>query len=69
MSEEPTVNVTRKEKIFPEEDYEFEGTVNGKDWEAKQTMGTGASIFLETDSDVELTDAEENAVYETLWNY
>lgn len=69
MAEEPNVKITYEEKIFPEEDYKFEGTVNGKPWNAKQTMGHGASIFLETDDDVSLTDEEEQAVYDALWNY
>lgn len=68
MSDEPTVEVTDEEKLYPEEDFEYEGTVNGKEWSAEQTLGHGATIFLETPDDVELTEDEKQAVYDTLWN-
>lgn len=65
---EPTVEITHEEKIYPEEDYEYEGTVNGKEWTAEQSLGMGASIYLDTPDDVELTEDEKQAVYDTLWN-
>lgn len=64
---EPTVNITKREKIYPEEDYDFEGTVNGKAWEAHQTLGMGASIML--DSDEDLTEDEKEAIFDTIWHY
>ena len=54
------VSKLHEEKIFPEEDYEYEGEINGKEVEGSAQMGMGAtkSIFT-ADSDEKLTDAEE----------
>lgn len=64
----PTVDIVHEEKIYPEEDFEYEGTVNGKKWSATYSTGMGATIWLETPDGVELSDEEEQAVYDTIWN-
>lgn len=64
---EPTVEITHREKLFPEEDYEYEGTVNGKEWEAFEQMGFGASTSVDAEED--LTEAELDAVFEAIRNY
>lgn len=63
---DPDVNITSREKIYPEEDFEYEGTVNGKDWSAKQTLGVGATITLTAPDDVDLTDDEKQAIYDAI---
>ncbi len=65
----PTVKITHREKLYPEEEYEYEGVVNGKEWAAHQSLGHGSSILLDAPDGVELTDDEEQAVYDKIWSY
>jgi hypothetical protein len=65
----PKVEITDEEKIYPEEDMKYEGTVNNKPWKAHQTLGHGATIFLQTEDTVELFEEEEQAIYDEIWSY
>jgi len=69
MSDNPDVNITKREKIYPEEDYEYEGTVNGKEWSAFQKLGFGATIDIMTPDGVELTKDEQEAIADMIWSY
>jgi hypothetical protein len=60
-----TVTTKLKEtKIFPEEDYEYEGTINGKKVEGKATYGNIPTNSIHAVKENEqLTDAEKYAGY------
>lgn len=60
-----TVTTELKEtKVFPEEDYEYEGKINGKKVEGMATMGHSPMTSINAVKDnEELTDAETYAGY------
>lgn len=68
MSESPSVTIDRREKIFPQEDFEFEGSVNGKEFTATQVLGHGASVLVDTPRGTNLTTEEEQAVVDYIWD-
>ena len=59
-----TEEITSKlleEKVFPEEDYEYSGEINGKDVEGFAETGRAAMTSINaTDSNTELTDLEKS---------
>lgn len=64
-----TVKVTDEQRIFPEEDIEYEGTVDGKEWYARRTLGYSPMLTVMTEDNVELTTSERDAVREYLFDY
>lgn len=59
---EAKVTVTLKEqKVFPEENYEYEGKINGKPVEGFQTFGYGPMKSIEAIDGEKLTDLERAA--------
>jgi hypothetical protein len=69
MSETPTVNINKRQKTYPEENFEFEGTVNGKLWTAKQKLGFSPTVYIHTNEGIQLTSSEEKAVRDAIWEY
>lgn len=63
---EHNINVI-EHKVFPEEDYEYEGTINGKDFEGRKEQGRMAIEEYEAvEEDEELTDEELEAIKERV---
>ena len=62
------VTVRTEKKVFPEEDYEYTGSVNGKEWTGK--LATGSMGFVEAEGvDKELTSAEQDVVMDAITEY
>lgn len=62
---EHTVEITDETKIFPEEDYEYEGTVNGKEFEATIQYGMAPISHVEGVNE-DLSLEEQDAVMEEV---
>lgn len=64
MSEKHNISVTEN-KVFPEEDYEYEGTINGKEFEGYKETGRMAMESYEGVNE-DLTEEEEEAIKEKV---
>jgi len=63
------IDITTREKTYPEENFEYEGTVNGKPWSAHQKLGYAPSVMIFTDDDVSLTSNERKEIRDKIWDY
>ena len=59
--EEVVETYLKEEKVFPEEDFEYEGEINGKQVEGRFSTGLGAMKTVHAVGDEKLTDAERAA--------
>lgn len=62
------VTVRTEKKVFPEEDYEYTGSVNGKEWTGKLTTGSFGSVTAEGVEE-DLTDEERSVVMDAIQEY
>lgn len=64
-----SVEIKHRKKTVPEENMEYEGTVDGKEWFGRYKLGHAPVLGVQAkDQEEPLTKSERSAVRETVFN-